>query len=136
MFSDRTFNAVVLITNFAWAIRVINFRFVITANKKGNKEYCPVASFTKSKLLIVKVTLAVGILYLVYIAARSFETLVLKDEPASLEFVVKMSYLFSSYTLPVIVHITTVMKSQEVPAFITQYVQFFKDMKGMLLQCP
>ncbi|CAL8070333.1 unnamed protein product [Orchesella dallaii] len=133
MFSDKTFETVVFITNFAWALRVSHFHFVKNGNKKGDGEYCPVACFTPSKLLIIKATFVIGTLYLVYIAGRAFEILYLQDQSASLALMVKLSYLFSAYTLPIIIHITTVMKAQEVPAFIMHYVQFFKDMKTKYL---
>lgn len=130
MFTEKTFSTLVTVTNLAWRFGVSHFHYIHRGTGK-KKEFYLETCFNAAKLNLVRFTLFVDILYLVFIAGRVFQQVL--NDSANLGFLVKMSYLFSAYLLPVVLQYNTVLKFHETPHFLVKYIAFYRDMRNKYL---
>lgn len=128
MFTPKNFKMLALATNLAWYSGVVPFHFKKTVDPPGDHEV--ICSPTKTRTWLVRVTFFLNTFYIFFILFRIFEKVFISDEEASLGFLVKMGYIFSAYSLPVVLQINTFLHWQETAQFIRQYTNFFKSIQG------
>ncbi len=127
MFTPTNFKTLALATNFAWYSGVVPYHFVKTKTTNDLELVCEPSG--KRKLFVVS-AFSINAFYILFISFRIFQKLVLSDDKASIEFLVKMGYIFSAYLLPVVLQINTLKHWKETSEFIVQYIRFYKKVQG------
>lgn len=149
MYTDRTFKGLILATNFAWAIGIVHFHFV-KVNKDVKKREFKTSDYQlevctrRSRHRLIKFTWMMLVLYVAFMGFRVFQKASassdsdnLKDHETtgqSMAFYVKMGYLVSAYSLPVVLQYTAILKPRELPRFVVEYLEFYRRMRGSFLQ--
>lgn len=148
MYTQKTYNTLVKITNIAWFLGLTHFHFIKTdpnalakTRSHWKKFQIQQSHFLQiglnpARLNFVKFTLLISFFYVIYLCARVFHQQISSDPiyGPEVDFLVKMGYLLTCYSLPVVLQYTVILKLQELPRWITEYLDFFKSMRGNYLQ--
>lgn len=127
MFTRRNFKTLALATNLAWYSGIVPYHFVKhPSTGKLELIYSP----TRWRVFLVRFTFLLSLTYVLFVAYRIFEKVALSEEEASLDFLVKMGYLISAYSIPVVVQINTLFWPEEMFVFYVGYIKFFKGVQG------
>lgn len=127
MFTPSNFKTLALATNLAWYSGVVPYHFIKSKITHDLELVCEPSR--KRKLFVVS-AFFINTFYMLFIFFRIFQKLVLSDDKVSIEFLVKMGYIFSAYLLPVVLQINTLKHWKETSQFIVQYIRFYKKVQG------
>lgn len=126
MFTTKNLKMLVFVTNLAWYTGAVPYRFI----KQPDGEQAIVGTFTNFRALTAIANFTVSSLYLLLILFRLLQKLFLGHGEASIEFLVKMSYLFFAYGLPLILELNSMAYWKQVPRCLSQYIKFYRYIQG------
>lgn len=131
MIPPKTFRQITTVTNIAYNLGAIPYRFVKrpTPNNPTNKIIVP--SFTILRTIVVHSIFAINLLYISFVGYRIFAKLRTNDED-QLTYVVTMSFKFTGYCEALVLQINTLYMWREIPQFQIRYLEYFKSFHGKL----